>query len=330
MMKNLMKLMIGMLMISLFVVSSCKKDDDPVSEPPKDKSFETLKTYMIAQDMDLPKILDSWITTADNVHTIMTDADPSNDFYIIDIRSAADFATGHIEKSHSAALKDVLDTAANSGTMPIIVVCYTGQTASHAVVALRLSGYPNAKVMKWGMSGWNVNNDKWTPNVASIGVGNANWEAGPGNIATNINYGDPSLGEGDADGTTILKKQVKKMLDAGFQGIASSTVLGAPGDYFINNFWDEADVTHYGHIKGAFRIKPLSLKDKQYQYYNTKTTVVTYCWTGQTSSMVTAFMNVIGYKAKSLKFGTNSMIHSELNSHKWDATTQAKNFPLVQ
>ena len=30
MMKNLMKLMIGMLMVSLFVVSSCKKDDDPI------------------------------------------------------------------------------------------------------------------------------------------------------------------------------------------------------------------------------------------------------------------------------------------------------------
>jgi len=328
-MKNLTKLIMAIMMISIFVVSSCKKKDDPKPDPQVDKSFETLKSYMISKDMDLPKILTSWITTSTVVHDAMTDADPANDFYIIDIRKAADFTIGHIEHSHNAALKDVLDTAANSGSMPIIVVCYTGQTASHAVVALRLSGFPNAKVMKWGMSSWNANNDKWTSNVGSIGVGNANWEAAPGKIATNINYGDPTLGAGDDDGATILKSQVKKMLNAGFQGIPSNTVLDNHGDYYINNFWAEADVTHYGHIKGAFRIKPLSLKDKQYQNYDPKATVVTYCWTGQTSSMVTAFMNVMGYKAKSLKFGTNSMIHSELNSHKWNASTQAKNFPLV-
>jgi len=324
-----MKLMMGMLMISLFVISSCKKDDDPAPEPPADKSFETLKTYLIANDMDLPKILDGWITTATVVHDAMTDNDPNNDFYIIDIRSAGDFASGHIEKSHNAALVDVLDTAANSGTMPIIVVCYTGQTASHAVVALRLSGYANAKVMKWGMSGWNGNNDSWTPNVASIGVGNANWEAAPGKLATNINYGDPVLGAGDADGKTILEAQVQKLLAGGFQGIASSEVLANPGDYYINNYWALTDVEHYGHIKGAFRILPLSLKDGEYQNYNPSATVVTYCWTGQTSSMVTAYMNVIGYKAKSLKFGANSMIHGELQSHKWDASL-AKSYPLVQ
>jgi len=328
-MKNLMKLMMGMIMISLIVASSCTKEDDPAPDPPADKSFQTLKTYLIDNDMDLPNILDGWITTATVVHDAMTDADPNNDYYIIDIRKASDFSAGHIEKSHNAALADVLDTAKKSNNMPIIVVCYTGQTASHAVVALRLSGYTNAKVMKWGMSGWNSNNDSWTSNVASIGVGNANWEAAPGKLATNINYGDPVLAYGDADGKTILEKQVKKLLENGFQGIASSTVLANPGDYFINNFWEAADVTHYGHIKGAFRIKPLSLKGGEYQYYNPKATAVTYCWTGQTSSMVTAYMNVIGYKAKSLKFGTNSMIHSELQSHKWDASL-AKNYPLVQ
>ena len=329
-MKSLMKLMMGMLMISLIVVSSCKKNDDPDPAPPADKSFATLKTYLISNDMDLPKVLNAWITTATVVHDAMTDGDATNDFYIIDIRSSADFTTGHIEHSHNVALTDVLDTAANSGTMPIIVVCYTGQTASHAVVALRLSGYPNAKVMKWGMSGWNANNDKWTPNVGDIGVGNANWEAAPGKLAININYGDPTIGAGNTDGATILKNQVKKMLTGGFQGIASSSVLDSPGDYYINNFWDQADVEHYGHIKGAFRIKPLTLTNKEYQFYNPKQTVVTYCWTGQTSSMVTAYMNVIGYKAKSLKFGTNSMIHGELQSHKWNVGTGAKNYPLVQ
>jgi rhodanese-related sulfurtransferase len=259
----------------------------------------------------------------------MTDSDPSNDFYIIDIRKASDFAAGHIEDSHNAALKDVLDTAAKSNSMPIIVVCYTGQTASHAVVALRLSGYPTAKVMKWGMSGWNANNDSWTANVSDFAASESNFIAAPGNLGTLVNYGDPVLGAGDADGATILKNQVKKMLDAGFQGIASTVVVGSPTDYFINNFWAEGDVTAHGNIKTAVRIKPLSLAGKEYQNYNPSATAVTYCWTGQTSSMITAYMNVIGYKAKSLKFGANSMIHSDLGGHSWNVS-MAKNYPLVQ
>ena len=327
-MKNLTKLMMGMLVISLFVISSCTKDDDPDPDPVVDKSFQTLTTYMIANDMDLPKILDKWITTATVVHDVMTDADPSNDFYIIDIREVADFGISHIEKAHNTLLKDVLDTAKNAGTMPIIVVCYTGQAASHAVVALRLSGYPTAKVMKWGMSGWSTTLDSWTGNIGSGAVGSSDWEAAPGNIATTINYGDPALKAGDDDGATILEKQVKKMLDAGFKGIAGSEVLKNHGDYYINNFWDAGDVTQYGNIKSAFRIKPLTLANKEYQNYDASRTAVTYCWTGQTSSMVTAYMNVIGYKAKSLKFGTNGMIHSELKTHKWTAAA-AKNYPLV-
>lgn len=329
-MKNLMKLLMGMIMISMFLSTSCEKTDDPTPEPQEDKSFATLKSYLISNDMDLPKILDSWITTSTVVYDAMTDNDPNNDFYIIDIRSASDFSAGHIEHSHNAALKDVLDTAANSGNMPIIVVCYTGQAASHAVVALRLSGYPDAKVMMWGMSGWNANNDSWTANVASIAVGHTNWEAAPGNIAINVKYGDPTLGAGDADGATILKNQVKKMLEGGFQGVASSEVLNNPGNYFINNFWAQSDVEHYGNIKGAFRINPLTLTKGEYQFYNPEKTVVTYCWTGQTSSMITAYFNVLGYKAKSLKFGSNSMIYSEIQSHKWEAASQAKNYPVVQ
>jgi len=329
-MKNYLRLLMGMLMISMFIFTACNKDDDDPTPPPSEnKKFETLKTYLIANDMDLPKILDGWITTAEAVHTVMTDNDPANDFYIIDIRSASDFAAGHIDKSHNAALKDVLDTAAKSNNMPIIVVCYTGQTASHAVVALRLSGYKNAKVMKWGMSGWNGNNDSWTANVSSIGVGNANWVDAPGAIAVNTNYGDPVLNTSADDGADILKEQVKKMLDAGFMGVSASTVLNNPKDYFINNFWTEADVQHYGNIKTAHRIKPLSLKNGEYKFYDPSRTAVTYCWTGQTSSMVTAYMNVLGYKAKSLKFGANGMIHSKLQSHKWDASL-AKNYPLVQ
>jgi rhodanese-related sulfurtransferase len=54
--------------------------------------------------------------------------------------------------------------------------------------------------------------------------------------------------------------------------------------------------------------------------------VVTYCWTGQTSSMITAYLSVLGYNTVSLKFGANGMIYDDLESHKF--STPAVDLPL--
>ena len=53
---------------------------------------------------------------------------------------------------------------------------------------------------------------------------------------------------------------------------------------------------------------------------HTDETIVTYCWTGQTSSMITAYLTVLGYDAVSLKFGSNGMIYDDLEGHKWPAS----------
>jgi len=74
-------------------------------------------------------------------------------------------------------------------------------------------------------------------------------------------------------------------------------------------------------------LKPMSFADGNISSLNPDGTVVTYCWTGQTSSMVTAYLSVLGYDAKSLKFGTNGMIHSTLESHKW-SEAQINDFEL--
>jgi rhodanese-related sulfurtransferase len=329
-MKNLFRISFLLFLLSGFVFVSCdkNKDDDNNNNTPENKTFETLKTYLIANDLDLPDVLNGWITTAENVYTIQTDSDATNDYYIIDIRSASDFSSGHIDGSVNSTFGDVLTAAANANGHTIIVVCYTGQTAAHAVVALRLSGYKDAKVMKWGMSGWNAGQDHWTPNVGDVAATSGQWEAAPGNIATKIEFGNPVIESSKTDGADILKERVQKLLSGGFSKIGGADVLADPSKYFVNNYWAETDVQHYGHIKGAYRIKPLSLEKGEYKYLSTDKTVVTYCWTGQTSSMVTAYLTVLGYSAKSLTFGANGMIHSDLKSHKWSASF-AKNYPLV-
>ncbi|MCK4638231.1 MAG: hypothetical protein KAT33_02315, partial [Bacteroidales bacterium] len=67
----------------------------------------------------------------------------------------------------------------------------------------------------------------------------------------------------------------------------------------------------------------------EYAYLNPNAKIVTYCWTGQTSSIVTAYLKVIGYDSYSLTYGTNSMIYTNLASHKW-SSSQIMEYPLAQ
>ena len=145
--------------------TSCKEEE-------KDNGFDVLKTYMVENNMDVTNVLDGWITAASAVVDEATGTIPG--FYVIDIRSAADFALGHIDGAVNSTLVDILTTAEGAGALPILVVCYTGQGAGHGVVALRLSGYADAKVLKWGMSGWNP--DFSSPWLGASGDDNGTWQ----------------------------------------------------------------------------------------------------------------------------------------------------------
>ena len=179
------------------------------------------------------------------------------------------------------------------------------------------------------MCSWNAATaTSWPANVGNTAVGNSNWTAAPGDIAGNIEFGDPSFETTAPNAEEILNERIELLLNGGMNKISNADVLAAPGDFFINNFWAADDVAHYGNINGAYRIKPLTLANDEYKYLNPSATVVSYCWTGQTSSMVTAYLKVLGYNSKSLLFGTNGMIHENLESHKW-SDSQIMDYPLV-
>lgn len=317
-MKNLMKFAWVFILIPVLFVASCTDDPD-TPDPVAQDRFDAMKTHMIDNGMDLPDVLTDWITTAENVYTIMTDEDATNDFYIIDIRAADDYDAGHIEWAVNATLGGILDEAANAGGKPIIVACYSGQEAGHAVVALRLSGYTDAKVLKWGMCSWNeATAGSWQGNIGDAAIDDpTNWEAAPGNLQANEAHDAPLLEYLEEDPAVILETRVAAMLEGGFHGVTNGDVLGTPANYFINNYWAGSDIEHYGNISTAYQVLPLTLADGEYAYLDAEGQVVTYCWTGQTSSMITAYLTVLGYDAYSLLFGANGMIHTNLESYKW-------------
>ncbi len=290
-------------------------------EEPEVDHFAVLTQYMVQNNMDLNNMTTDWVIDAAAFNT----AGVTNS-YVIDLRSAADFATGHIQGAVNSTLANVVTTAAGAGNKPIVITCYTGQNAAVGLVALRLSGYRNCKILKWGMSGWNAKFDRWTSNISDRALQSPNWSS-TNTIKQPVSFGYPKTAATESTGEAILRERVAYMLSKGLQSVASADVLAAPSNYFINNYWTEANVNQYGHIKGAYRInETLKIANDGLKSLDPNSTIVIYCWTGQTSALVSAYLNVLGYNAKSISFGANSMINSQLQQNKW---TVPGNFPYV-
>ncbi len=310
---KLFKILLLSILFSTLGLTSCVEE---VVQPKADYT-KILMDYMKANQLDISNVTTTWTIEAAALNT----AGVTN-YYIIDLRSATDYASAHIEGAVNSTVANVLTTAQNAGTKPIVVVCYTGQNAAYALAALRLSGYTTSKILKWGMSSWGPTYDKISVNVSSQAVGNANWSS-TNTIKTPVTFSLPVLTATDTIGANILKERVQYMLTKGLQTAKAVDVLADPTKFFINNYWTEADVAVYGHIKGAYRLnETLKLSDAVgFKNLDANSTVLSYCWTGQTSAILSGYLTVLGYDAKSISFGANALVHANLLKNKWVAPT---------
>jgi 3-mercaptopyruvate sulfurtransferase SseA len=114
------------------------------------------------------------------------------------------------------------------------------------------------------------------------------------------------------------------MLAAGFKRKSSADVFQDPSQFYIVNYFTEAQYLGNegcppGHIPGATQYTPKSSLHTS-EFLNTLPTdepIVVYCWTGQNSSQVAAWLNILGYDAYSLTFGVNGMVYDQLTMSKW-------------
>lgn len=320
-MKKLINVLLILLLVPTLALVSCSKDDDDGGNQPQPQAgYPILADYLMNNNMDISDVLATgWNITADNLN-----AKDIDDYYIMDIRGEDYYNAGHIPGAVLSSLETILEDAQNADN-PIVVACHSGQTAGHAVCALRLIGYPDARVLKWGMCSWNSffsdNFTKYWPaaidSIADDFPGS--WQL-PMNVSPNVDQGAyPSWTTTATGGPEILAERVNAMLTHGYSEneISNTEVLNNYENYFINNYWALEDTEHYGNITGAYRIHPLTLSGDEIKYLDPSKPVVTYCWSGQTSSMMTAYLYVLGYEAYTLKYGANGMIYNALEGHKW-------------
>ncbi len=332
-MKKILNIAVLLALVPVLMMSSCKKD-----EPDAVNAYTTLKTYIVTNNLDLPDLAKNWIidpksTTMGGVIDSVTGTIPTH--YVFDIRPAADYAAGHIKNAINVPLKDVVTTAANYTDKPIVVVCFTGQTAGQAVMALRLSGFEDAVVLKWGMAGWNSNfKAPWvakcgieTQSNGNIAVGNANWVTTAAPAAGS--FTEPVWTSTATDGAAILKERVQAVLDEGFTLGSADEILANPSNYQIHNYWPAADYTAFGHFNGAYNTPVISLAGDLVKTFDPTKDAMIYCYTGQTSSIASFWMNVLGYKTKGIGFGANRLVYDQLKANGKAVYKGAKNWPVV-
>jgi len=307
--------MLAILFISFFVVS-CEKEEPIVEAEVLVEYLESVDSP--AQDYantDMPAI-----KSAEHVKTLNT----LNKVYIMDIRSADDFATGHIENAVNVSAGDVLthiESVDLSGYDEVSIVCYTGQTAGWATCLLRLMGYDNVYSMKFGMAAWHQDfANPWNSNTKS--TYSTQFVSTVTEKGAEVNL--PDLNTGGETGQEILEVCVDKVLAEGFNPakITNTEVYANLENYYIVNYWPEDEYLDPGHVEGAVQYTPKqSIKlSADLKTLPTDKPIVVYCYTGQTSANLAAYLRVLGYDAKSLLFGTNGMIYNDMIKSKWSAS----------
>ncbi|MFO7607592.1 MAG: rhodanese-like domain-containing protein [Candidatus Krumholzibacteriia bacterium] len=260
-------------------------------------------------------------------------------YTVIDIRAQADYDAGHIpgavRSSLGTLLTDLADGTIPTGN-PYVVVCYSGQSAGHANIAMELMGY-ETYTLKYGMSAWNsATRGPWDNATINATVAARNQLTNPETTNNNGDLGVHAFPELTGSAGTAVATAVTNMLTAGFKGISYETISASLDDYFVISYKGVADYEGTGtqgapgHIPGAFQFTPYQSLgiDQMLAHLPTDKPIVVYCWTGTGSSPVAAYLNMLGYEAYSLTYGSNKLFYETLVTGKKWTVADHNDFPL--
>jgi rhodanese-related sulfurtransferase len=81
----------------------------------------------------------------------------NDDVLVIDIRSTAEYRSGHIKGAKNAPLAEfssAIDGYSNFKNQPVLIYCNSGNTATRAIKMLKKAGFENINNLAGGMAAW--------------------------------------------------------------------------------------------------------------------------------------------------------------------------------
>jgi rhodanese-related sulfurtransferase len=299
------------ILTGLFLLLACS-NSGPSGEAPgneKDPSQELLSWFeengQYINSDKVPSIMDARVVYSmreENIH-------------IIDLRKPGDFQEAHIEHAVNLDASQVLtyfkESIQAAQFSHIFLVCYDLNISGYVSGVLRLLGYDNVFAMRFGMSGWDkaIAEEYWLSSVGNFMVGIMDTTGYPRHPAGAY----PSLASNSNNGFDIAMERATEILQLPLEDyiITISELLKSPDSYYTICYWPEEKYYSNGHLPGAIQYTPKQSLGRD-QYLNTlplDKPVVVYCYSGQHSTFVAAYLRMLGYDARSLAYGANGFIH---------------------
>jgi rhodanese-related sulfurtransferase len=322
---------------TIFAVTSCKHnvalDSGIVKDTVKRQVNEAELLYSFLEKSGNYINSDKFpsMVSAEDVYTNL------KSYFVIDIRDHADYTDGHIDGAVNVSVSGIIDyvsdSIAASAYDKIVIVCYSNNHASYTASMLRMLGYGNVYSMTFGMSAWDKNTAsvKWLKNISDKYVGKLEIKDNPKHAKGNY----PEIKTGESDAYAILKARAQKLLSAANFQIKVDTLFAHPEKYYIINYWPHVQY-QIGHVPGAVQYTPKTSLTKN-TFLSTlplDKPIVAYCYSGQQSSFLVAYLQLLGYNAVSLNFGANSFMHDKLISagigHAFIGADDIKNYPMTE
>lgn len=342
--KWLRMLGVGVVAMAMLIAIGCSDDDDPagptISE--LDVISDAANTYLTGATAT---------TTATALYNNLNDGNTANDPFVLDVRSATDFAAGHIAGAVNIPFRDVAKTASQSSlpsdkATEIVVICYTGHTASQTSALLGTMGYTKAKAMKFGMTSWTVDPADF-PWITSNPVYDSDVDCGEYPISTTtVTPGTNTLPDIDnttsSDEAEIIRAAGDAFLSSGAAPTMSAATLynnlndgNTTNDPFI---LDVRSATDYAlsHVAGAVNIPWKTVADPaNLAKLPTDKQIVVICYTGHTASFATMALGMLDYNATAMKYGMTSWTvdpaknPSITTTKPYDVTVDCMDYPCV-
>lgn len=300
------------IMAALVVVSGCgsKNNNETTPEPGQAVTIQLIewleKNGNYINSEEIPSIADASMVYALRNENIL----------VLDIRPPAEYDSGHIENAINIKANELIDFFDEKIHAPsfryIFLACNNGNHSGFAAGVMRLLGYNNVYAIRFGMSGWNrkIAEKHWLKAISSHLEGkleaNSNPMHAPGDL--------PAIRVNSKTGFEIARERAKQLLSEAENdfSITLEDYSKNPGIYYNICYWPEDKYISNGHLHGAIAYTPKKslVRDSFLNTLPVGQPVLIYCYSGQHSVFVAAYLRMLGYDARSLAYGANAFIHS--------------------
>ena len=341
--------------ISLILIAGCIKESS-ATYPVED--FQTSATLLgelesrgdFINSLDFPAIVD-----ADYVYQYYSE------FYIIELRNLEDYNSGHLENSVRLNNTQLFEHTANIETSrKILLVSNTGQSSAYYTALLRFYGLKNVFSLNFGISSWNQDfSHYYLPYLHNV-IDTTVWNLG--GIYTNKPYpknrfSELPLIEAESESIQgLLNERINNLLNEDFAVNAVTRdfidfrnteenytiCYGTPSLYYV---FKTGDPRFPGHPIVAVFYNSSYISGDLKSTTNLQTippdkNVYIYSYSGQRSAILAAYLQLLGFNAKSILFGGHNMFARRfvINNDSTDAPdlvqygylNNIKNYPYVK